>query len=218
MQKILVYTFLSLVMISLTSGLAQAQEKSRFSLSFERDQLRNFRIDNQKYNESRSYTFRFSFFDEKYTNIEYGLHHTRGYNESVTYSFGLSAAYVLPITEDIVLKPGISFDAFKLKDRKCTSFMKSIVGSVFGMNNAAEYDQHTSFTPQITAEISISKPMSVFFRSDYRFMHSIVKYERDVNDTNPDGEQTKVNGQKSETDHSFYGAGIGFGAGLRYNF
>ncbi|WP_340106571.1 hypothetical protein [Rhodohalobacter sp. 8-1] len=197
--------------------MAHAQEKSRFGLSFERDQLRNFRIDNRTFNESRSYTIRFSFFENNYTNIEYSLHHTRGYDEFVAYSFGLSAAYVISIADDVVLKPGISFDAFKLKDRKCKSFMKSMFRAVFDVDdNKCDDDQHTSFTPQLTAEISISDPVSIFFRTDYRLMYSIVEYEEVVTEISSSGEPSNV--KRYGTDHSFYGAGIGFGAGLKYNF
>jgi hypothetical protein len=200
-----------------TAGIAQAQEKNRFGLSIERDQLRNFRIDNSKNSESTSYTFRFSFYEVKYTNIEYSLHHTRGYDESISYSFGFAAVYVLRLSDDVLLKPGISIDAFKLRDRKCKSFMKSVIRSVFDVDDSkCDDDQHTSFTPQLTAEITISDPISIFFRTDYRLMYSIVDYEDEVAENNIDGDQSNV--QDRGTKHSFYGAGIGFGAGVRYNF
>ena len=199
------------------SDVAHAQETSRFGLSFERDQLRNFRIYNENYRKSRSYTIRFSFYEYKYTNIEYSLHHTRGYDESVAYSFGLSAAYVLKLSEDVLLKPGLSFDAYKLKDRKCNSFVKSVIRSVFDIDDGkCDDDQHTSFTPRLSAEIKISDPVSLVFRTDYRFMYSIMDYETEKETFNADTLSTDA--QRRGTDHSIYGAGIGFGAGVRYNF
>lgn len=215
MHKSQVLLFLFLMVF--TSGVAQAQDKSRFGLSFERDQLRNFKIDNENYRESRSYTFRFSFYENTYTNIEYSLHHTRGYDESVAYSFGFSAAYVVTLADDILLKPGLSLDAYKLKGRKCNSFMNSVIRSVFNIDDSkCDDDQHTSFTPRLTAEIKISDPMSLVFRTDYRFMYSVFEYEEVITEINSSGEPSNV--QIHGTGHSFYGAGIGFGAGLRYNF
>lgn len=212
-SQVLLFLFL----MGVISGVAHAQEMSRFGLSFERDQLRNFKIDNENYRESRSYTFRFSFYENKVTNIEYSLHHTRGYDESVAYSFGLSAAYVLTLSEDVLLKPGLSFDAYKLKDRKCNSLVKTVIRSVFDIDDSkCDDDQHTSFTPRLTAEIKISDPMSLVFRTDYRFMYSIVEYEEVVTEISSSGVPSNV--QVYGTDNSFYGAGIGFGAGLRYNF
>ncbi len=201
----------------MSSNMAHGQDLPRFGLSFERDQLRNFRIDNENYNESRSYTFRISFYEQKYTNIEYSLHHTRGYHESISYSFGLSAAYVLSLSDDVLLKPGLSLDAFKLKDRKCKSIIKSMIQAMFDVDNSeCDDDQHTSFTPRLTAEIKISDPMSLVFRTDYRFMYSIVDEERVPDENSTDSQQPDA--RKSGTDHSFYGAGLGFGAGIRYNF
>lgn len=215
MQKSIWFVFLFLTVV--TAGLAQAQDKNRVGISIERDHLRNFRIDNRTFEESRTYTFRVSFYENKYTNIEYSLHHTRGYDESVGYSFGFSAGYMIPIADNVVLKPGLSFDAFKLKDRKCNSFVESVMRTVFDMDDAkCDDDQHTSFTPQLIAEIRISDPLSIIFRTDYRLMYSVIDYGDDGAKNNPDGNQSAV-GTRG-TDHSFFGAGIGFGAGIRYNF
>lgn len=136
--------------------------------------------------------------------MEYSLHYARGFDSSVSYVAGLSASAVFQLTDNIRVKPGLGIQEFKMADRNCRTTWRTILDSIFDLENQCSDDVHASFIGFTNLEYQISDPFSLFLQLSYR---TILSNVREESGTDPIDEY--------DTDHSFYGSGFGFGAGIR---
>ena len=178
-----------------------AQDDSYLGAGIQTDLFPGFQLLDNHFTYSRAYTLQLSFYDTRYTRLEYGVRYTRGYHQSISYSAGINAAYRVYLSDQFILKPGIGLDGYKLSDRTCRTSIRSILDNIFNKGDSCTDDVHASFSPFIELEWRILKPLSVYVQSVYRAMLS----------------STNVS-DESGSDHSFYGSGTGFGIGMRVNF
>lgn len=213
MKKIIL---LSAFIVGISAGV-HAQEHSRIKLSLNSDFFPEFRIHEAEYTPSSAYGFQLSFYDMYYTRLKYSFHYARGYHRSVSYSAGLSAGYVISLSDRFSLTSGLGVMEYKMKDRTCQISFRSIMNTLFDVYEPCSDDSHVSFNPFLTAELKISEPFSILIQANYRAMLSNVRYlEETYTESRPNG--GTIEHEIYETKNSFYGAGLGIGIALRINF
>jgi hypothetical protein len=180
-----------------------AQDDSNLGVGIQTDLFPGFQLLDNHFTYSRAYTLQLSFYDTRYTRLEYGVLYTRGYHHSISYSAGINAAYRVYLSDQFILKPGIGLDGYKLADRTCRTSIRSILDNIFNTGDTCTDDVHASFSPFIELEWRLVQPLSVYAQTTYRAMLS----STNVSDESGFG-----------TDHSFYGSGTGFGFGIRLYF
>ncbi|WP_069133421.1 hypothetical protein [Rhodohalobacter halophilus] len=196
---------------------AAGQSHSGFSLSVTGSYAPTLTIYTDDIQNSASIGIQASYFDEDYTRMEYGFHYSRGYNNSVSYLMGLSAAAVFQITDGLRLKPGLGVQEFKMADRSCRTTWRSILDTIFDVDKQCRDDSHTSFIGFISLEYQLAEPFSLFLHTTYRTILSSVRKETEtVLLEGPNGET--VERTNYTTDRSFYGSGTAVGAGFRIYF
>jgi len=205
------------LLIGLATDNLFAQDSSGFGFSLGSDYFNELLVNETSYSSAKTVTYELSFYDYDYTRLEYSLNHTRGYNSDISYSYGFSAAYILQLSPSITLKPGIGIDGFKMIDRQCKSVMGSFFRNLFNTDDQCIDDVHASFMPFLETNIQIAKPLSVYLKTGYRTFLSSVHSEVPAADESPTDIGNK-NRTRLKSDHSFYGSGLGFGAGLRIDF
>jgi len=197
------YTILSaILLIPLLSVEAQTHSGFSFDLSGSFSPELQFYYDS--FVNSSAMHFRGSYFDKDYTRMEYSLHYARGFDSSVSYVAGLSASAVFQLTDNIRFKPGAGIQEFKMADRNCRTTWRTILDSIFDLDDQCSDNIHASFIGFTNLEYQISEPFSLFLQLSYRTILSNVREESG----------TGSNGVY-DTEHLFYGSGFGFGAGIR---
>lgn len=193
----------------------QAQTHSGFSLGVSGSFSPDLQFYDGTFTNSQTLNFQASYFNEDYTRIEYGFQYARGFDSSVSYVTGLSAAAVFQISDQIRFKPGIGVQEFKMADRSCRTTWRTILDSVFDVSNSCSDDVHASFIGFTTLEYQLREPASIFLQATYRTMLSSVRRETGTEIiTGPGGssiERTNYN-----SDKSFYSSGVSFGVGIRF--
>ncbi|WP_234567518.1 hypothetical protein [Rhodohalobacter sp. 614A] len=204
-----------LLVIVPLSGIAQ--HHSPIGVSIYSDFFPGFKLHKNRFTGSSVYSLQLSFYDRDYTRMEYTLHYSRGYDSSISHSVGLSAAYVIGLSNRFLLKPGLGLDGYKLTDRSCHTTFRSILNKIFDIYEPCDDDIHTSFNPFLAFEARLSEHLSLFIRTSYRLMLSSTDYVKEtITETAPNGEE--ITRDIHGTEHSVYGAGYGIGMGLRINF
>ncbi|REL24617.1 hypothetical protein DYD21_17275 [Rhodohalobacter sp. SW132] len=209
--------FIGLILFWMAPLSAHAQEYSTFGISVGTDYFSELLVHEHRYTGASTLSIELSFYDFDYTRLEYSLNHTRGYNPDISYTYGFSAAYVLPLSGSVTLKPGLGIDGFKMSDRECKSFVRSFFRNVFNTDDHCLDDVHASFMPFMKAEIRVANPLAIYLKSGYRTFLSSVHREVSAGDVSSTDNHTEQN-TRLKTDHSFYGSGLGFSAGLRIDF
>lgn len=204
-----------LLLFAIGSSVAtHAQEGSTIELSINTEAFPRFRIDQTSFSQSLSYGIQVSYYDEEFTPLRFSLNYARGYHQTVSYSTGLSAGYVILFTDRFSLTPGFGVTDFKMRDRNCRISFYSVMNSLFGSYDSCYDDSHISLNPFIEAELKLSEPLSVVFQATYRAMLSHIRYLTEtVTDDLPGGGTIEQEIYRYE--NSFYGAGPGFGVALR---
>lgn len=204
----------ALILVPLSSA---AQYGSQVGFSINNDFFPGFILHEDRFPGSSVYTLQLSYYEPDYTRLEYALHYSRGYHQSVTYSAGFSAAYVIRLSDRFILKPGLGLDSYKFKDRSCRISIRSVLNSLFNIDEPCDDDVHASFNPFVTMELELAEPFSFFVQTSYRMMLSSTGYVKETfTETGPNGRE--IEREISGTKHSFYGAGIGVGFGIKINF
>lgn len=207
----------SALILLLIPQVMEAQDQVQRGFSLQKSHFPDFQLDDTQLSPGSAYSLQFSYHDADYTRMEYRFHYTRGYDSSVSYSYGVSAAAVFPLSDHLFLKPGIGADRYLMADRECKSFVRAFLHSVFDTSDNCSDDLHSSFNPFIALEIKFSSPISVFIQTSYSMMHSNTVHKTEtVTETYPDG--SKYNFDRYESKNSLYGAGFGIGIGLRINY
>jgi hypothetical protein len=195
--------FLFILTILLIPLSLSAQDDSYLGVGIQTDLFPGFQLLDDHFTDSRAYTLQLTFYDARYTRLEYGVRYTRGYHQSISYSAGMNAAYRVNLSDQFTLKPGIGMDGYKLADRTCRTSIRSILDNIFNVGGPCTDDVHASFSPFIELEWRMVKSISVYAQTEYRAMLS----------------STHVSNESgSSTDHTFYGSGTRFGIGIRLNF
>lgn len=197
------FTPVFIVFILLQTLPIQAQTHSGFSLGVSGSYSPDLQFYNDSFTKSQSLNFQASYFDSDYTRMEYGLNYSRGFDSTVSYVFGLTAAAVFQLTDQMRLKPGIGVQEFKMADRSCRTTWRTVLDSIFDIDSSCSDDVHASFIGFANLEYQLTEPVSVFLQTTYRTMLSNVRREN-------------VTG--SATEHSFYSSGMSFSAGIRFYF
>lgn len=209
--------FLLLAVLILVPLSSAAQYNSQIGFSINNDFFPGFTLHEDRFPGSSVYTLQLSYYEPDYTRLEYSLHYSRGYHQSVTYSAGFSAAYVIQLSDQFILKPGLGLDSYKLKDRTCRISFRLVMNSLFDVYEPCDDDVHASFNPFVTMKLELAEPLSIFVQTSYRAMLSSTDYVKGtITETGPNG--GKIEREISGTKHSFYGAGLGVGFGIRINF
>jgi hypothetical protein len=205
----------SALILLLTPQVMEAQDQAERGLSFQTSHFPDFRVDDSQFSPGSAYSLKFSYHDVDYSRMEYRFHYTRGYDSSVSYSYGVSAAAVFPLSDHLFLKPGVGADRYLMADRVCKSFVRAVLHSVFDTSDNCNDDLHSSINPFIALEIKFSSSISVVLQSSYRMMLSNTMHKIET-ETAPDGNEYKYDRFKSK--NSFYSAGFGIGVGLKINY
>lgn len=195
----------------------QAQEESRIGLSINSDFFPEFRIDEAEYTPSSAYGFQLSFYDMNYTRLRFSFHYARGYHQSVSYTAGLSAGYVISLSDRFSLTPGLGVMEYKMADRTCRFSFRSVMNTLFDVYESCPDDSHVSFNPFLEAELKLSEPFSILIQANYRAMLSNVRHLNETQTETLPGGGT-IEREFYETENSFYGSGFGIGVALRINF
>jgi len=148
--------------------------------------------------------------------MEYSFLYSRGYDAAVSYVIGLSAAAVFQITDDLRLKPGVGIQEFKMADRSCRTTWRSILDTIFDVDNKCSDDTHASFIGFISLEYQLADPFSLFLQTTYRAVLSSVRKESSVETVGPNGETSERT--YYTTDRSLYNSGLSAGLGFRIYF
>lgn len=211
------FTFIIVVVCSFVSATSFAQQAPEFSLSLHGGLFPEFTIHDDDFTESTVLDFRAHMFDKHNTRLEYTLNFSLGYDPSVFYSYGISAGVPIQLGDRGVLKPGFGLENYKLKNRECSSTVRTILNALFNVDDPCSDDVHASFNPSLALEMNIAGRVWIVFDATYRAMLSSTHEVREtITETYPDGTEREFD--ISETRHSFYGAGLGFGTGIRINF
>lgn len=209
--------FLLIVLLTLFPLTSTAQSNSPVGISLSSDFFPTFQLHEDRFSGSSVYSLQLSYYDRDSSRMEYILHYSRGYDQSISHSVGLSAAYVIDLSDRLFLKPGIGLDGYKLKNRSCRTSFRSILNKLFDVYEPCDDDVHTSFNPFLTLELQLSEPFSLFIRTSYRLMLSSTRYVKEtITETTPNGLEIEreVHGSKN----SVYGAGYEVGLGIRLSF
>ncbi|MCC5907394.1 MAG: hypothetical protein JJU13_14375 [Balneolaceae bacterium] len=105
---------LLIALVAAVSTGVQAQKDSRIGLSINSDFFPEFRIHDTDFTHSSAYGFQIAFYDMDYTRLRYSFNYARGYHQSVSYSAGLSAGYVISVTDRFYLTPGLGIMEYKM--------------------------------------------------------------------------------------------------------
>ena len=207
------YTILStILLIPLLS--VEAQTHSGFSFDLSGSFSPELRFYDDNFGNSSAIHFRGSYFDRDYTRMEYSLQYARGFDSAVSYVAGLSASAVFQVTDKIRIKPGLGIQEFKMADRSCRTTWRTILDSIFDLDDQCSDDVHASFIGFTNLEYKLAEPFSFFLQMSYRTILSSVNKETGTElITGPNGES--IERTNYATNHSFYGSGFGFSAGLR---
>lgn len=192
-------------------------QQERSGLSITRNYFPDFQLQEDHFPGSTAYTLQLSHYDPDYTRLEYRGHYTRGYHRSVSYSYGFSAAYVLPFTDDFFLKAGVGLDSYKMRGRECKSLIRGILKTFFDAEDDCDDDLHTSLSPFLGMEIMLTETISVVMQTSYRATLSNTRYIKEtITETGPDGEEyvTEITGRRN----AVYGTGMNIGIGVKLNF
>jgi len=181
----------------------QAQSHSGFSLGLSTNYSPELQFYEDSFSNSRSFNLHASYFDKDYTRMEYSFQYSRGFDSSVSYVAGLSAAVVIQLSDQLRLKPGVGIQEFKMADRSCRTTLRTVLDSIFDISDTCSDDVHASFTGFTNLEYQLTEPFSFFIQTTYRTFLSSVGHET---------------GGGSETDHSFYSSGFSLGGGFRVYF
>lgn len=204
-------------LIAFTAGISAdvyAQEDSRIVLSINSGFFPEFRIHEAEYTPSSAYSFQLSFYDMDDTRLRYSFHYARGYHRSVSYSAGLSAGYVIPLSDRFSLTPGLGVMNYKMADRTCRISFRSIMNTIFDVDESCPDDSHGSLNLFLSSEIKITEPFSIFLQTGYRIMHNSIRMlER--TETLPGGGTIERKFYKRE--NSLHGTGLEFGIGIKMN-
>lgn len=205
------------LLIAFTVGISagvDAQEDSRIGLSINSDLFPEFRIHETDFNHSSAYGFQISFYDMDYTRLKFSFHYARGYHRTVSYSAGLSAGYVISLSDRFSLTPGLGVMNYKMADRTCRISFRSIMNTIFDVDESCPDDSHGSLNLFLSSEIEIAEPFSIFFQTGYRIMHNSVRMlERTETETLPGGGTIERKFYKRE--NSLHGTGFEFGIGIK---
>ncbi len=195
----------------------QAQTHSGFSFGVSGSFSPDLQFYDGNFTNSQSLNFQASYFDADYTRMEYGFQYARGFDSSVSYVTGLSAAALFQITDQIRFKPGIGVQEFKMADRSCRTTWRSILNTIFDVNNECHDDSHTSFIGFISMEYQLAESFSLFLQTTYRTILSSVRQETGVELLEgPNG--GTIERTSYTTDRSFYRGGVSTGIGFRVYF
>lgn len=195
---------------------AAGQSHSGFSLSLTGSYAPNLTVNDRNFANNRSIGLQASYFDEDYTRMEYSFLYSRGYDAAVSYVIGLSAAAVFQIIDDLRLKPGLGVQDFKMADRSCRTTWRSILDTIFDVDNKCSDDTHASFIGFISLEYQLADPFSLFLQTTYRAVLSSVRQESSVETVGPNGETSERT--YYTTDRSLYNSGLSAGLGFRIYF
>src|SRR5690625_1652760 len=110
-----------------SSVAAHAQESSTLELSINSETFPRFRIDQTAFSQSLAYGIQVSYYDEEFTPLRFSFDYARGYHQTVSYSTGLSAGYVILFTDRFSLTPGFGVTDFKMRDRNCRISFYSVM-------------------------------------------------------------------------------------------
>lgn len=216
-RSIIAVLITSSLILILTPQVMKAQDQAERGFSFQTSHFPDFRVDDSQFSPGAAYSLQFSYHDVDYSRMEYRFHYTRGYDSSVSYSYGVSAAAVFPLSDHLFLKPGVGADRYLMADRGCKSFARAVFHSVFDASDNCNDDLHSSINPFIALEIKFRSSISVVLQSSYRMMLSNKMHKIEtVTETAPDGSEYKNDRFKSK--NSFYSAGFGIGVGLKINY
>lgn len=207
------YTILSaILLIPLLS--VEGQTHSGFSFDLSGSFSPELRFYDDNFGTSSAVHFRGSYFDQDYTRMEYSLQYARGFDTSVSYVLGLSASAVFQLNDNIRVKPGLGIQEFKMSDRSCRTTWRTVLDSIFDVDDQCSDDVHASFIGFTNLEYQLSEPFSFFLQMSYRTILSNVSEESGTEIiTGPNGES--IERTNYTTDHSFYGSGFGFSTGIR---
>lgn len=209
---------LALFTLFLIPSAASGQGESRFSLSLQTGLMPDFQLTGEApATGSTAYGIELAFDDRDYSRMRYAFSYSRGYHSTVSYAAGLSAGVVIPFTGRLSLEPGIEVANFRMKDRQCRTSFRTILNALFDAYDSCEDDSHISYRPYLATEWKLSEPLSILFRTDYRFMMSHTWQTTGSEKTSsPDGGQ--VEREYRESERRFYRAGPGFTAAIRFRF
>lgn len=202
--------FLLLILLAPLISTAQSGP----GISFSRNHFPVFHLDEDRFPGTAAYTIALSYHDQDYTQLEFSVHHSRGYDRSVSYSYGLSAGYVASLSETVSLKAGLGADVYRMRDRECKSFIRGVMILLFDADDDCADDHHASLNPFIAAEVQVAEPLSLFLQTSFRGMISNTREtEGTRTETTPDGGQ--VTYDIIETKNSSYAAGVGLAIGIK---
>lgn len=156
-----------------------AQSESRIGLSFGSEYIPALSIEGSDFNPGAAYEFQLYFYDASVTRLHVGLHYSRGYHSSISYSAGLSAGYVISLSDRLTLTPGLEITDFKMSERNCRTSFRSVLNTIFDADDPCVDNSHISFNPNLTATFSISGPFSLNLQAGYRTMLSNMHREKE---------------------------------------
>jgi hypothetical protein len=209
-------TVLLIIFVCGISAGVHAQDDSRIGFSVNSGFSPAFQIHEAEFTPGYTYGFQLSFYDSDFTRLRYAFYYSRGYHRSVSYSAGLSAGYVISMADWFSLTPGLGVTDYKMKDRTCRTSLRSILNTLFDVNESCPDDSHVSFNPFLAAELKLSEPFSILLQVNYHVMLSNVRHLKEIQtETLPDG--TTIEREIYESGNSFYSGGIGLGIGFKIN-
>lgn len=135
-----------------------------------------------------------------------GLRLFRGYDDSIDFSYGISAGLMFAKVHNHKFKGGLHLDRIYVNDYKRN--YDEIGGIV-------EDDRTESFQPYLEWEWGFSNKLSFFAQAGYRLMRSETKRVRDIKyDIHPITGEKQPFAYKTDYSQSYYGAGFEVGIGL----
>ncbi|MEX2398258.1 MAG: hypothetical protein WD491_14570 [Balneolales bacterium] len=196
-----------ILFIMICPHILHAQDFSPVSIGLSSDYHPDLRLIKSHHPNSSAFALKLAYLERKYSHVEVGGNFRWGYHELVSFSYGFSFAYEIPVFQGLNVKPGFSLDKFKMEENLGEFF----IGGYFDGN------RHESVKFYAEVETGLSNSISFVVQTGYRFFRSQVEVVKEMaTGTTPRGDEYTY--PVMEEKQLYYGAGLNIGFGLKYHF